>query len=231
MRTSPPSHDKRREIAQTGAEMIASLVPVVGGTIAVALAAALGHTLNKRRESWFTELAEAVEELRDRFDGFDPESLADNDAFVDAVMTATRIVDRTSQREKTNLLRNAALNSAMPGAPDLDIQQLYLALVDDLSPTHMRLLSVLHDPSGWFDRTGLPRPQFALSSSRPALIEAAMPDLAAKGPQMVERFYAALTGGGLVNGSLAGMMTASGAWQPVTTDFANGFLDFVDDPR
>jgi hypothetical protein len=34
---------------------------------------------------------------------------------------------------------------------------------------------------------------------------------------MIERFYAALINDGLVNGALSGMMTAQGAWRPVTT--------------
>jgi uncharacterized protein (DUF697 family) len=64
--TTPPSHSRGRQLAQTSAEMIVNMVPVVGGTIAVALTVALNHTLNKRRERWFTELAEVVDELRDR---------------------------------------------------------------------------------------------------------------------------------------------------------------------
>src|SRR4051794_14742085 len=100
METTPPSPSKGREIAETGAEALLNLVPIVGGTIATALTLALNFKLNARRESWFTELAEAVDELQDRFDGFDPEALAENEAFVDAVVTATRIIDRTSQREK-----------------------------------------------------------------------------------------------------------------------------------
>src|SRR5512132_105524 len=143
--TTPPSYGKGRQLAQTGAEMIVNMVPVFGGTMAVALTVALNHKLNKRRERWFTELAEVVEELRDRFDGFDPESLAENEAVVDAVVTATRIVDRTSQREKSEVLRNALLNSALRPAPDQDIQKLYFALIDDLTPTHMRQLNPLDD--------------------------------------------------------------------------------------
>ena len=212
--------------------MLVNMVPVFGGTIAVALTVALNHTLNKRREQWFTELAEAVDELQQRFDGFDPEALAENEAFVDAVVTATRIVDRTSQREKIEVLRNAVLNSALPTSPDEDVQQLYFRLIDDLTPTHMRLLTLLDDPPGWFDaRPRLQRPNFGMSSNRTALINAAMPDLGGMGPQMIERFYAALTDGGLVNGALSGMMTAQGAWQSVTTEFATRFLAFVRDPR
>jgi hypothetical protein len=86
---------------QTGAEMAANAVPVVGGPIAVLLAVALDYRLNQRRERWFTELAEAVEELQERFDGFHPDALADNDAFVYAVMAPTRIVDHTSQIENS----------------------------------------------------------------------------------------------------------------------------------
>ncbi len=232
MKTTPPSHSKGRQLAQTGAEMLVNMVPVFGGTIAVALTVALNHALNKRREQWFTELAEAVDELQGRFDGFDPDTLAENEAFVDAVVTATRIVDRTSQREKIEVLRNAVLSSALPTAPDEDVQQLYFTLIDDLTPTHLRLLTLLNDPPGWFDaRPQLQRPQFGMSSNRTALINAAMPDLGERGPQMIERFYAALTDGGLVNGALSGMMTAQGAWQSVTTDFAARFLAFLRDPR
>jgi hypothetical protein len=164
---------------QTGAEMAANAVPVVGGPIAVLLAVALDYRLNQRRERWFTELAEAVEGLQERFDGFHPDALADNDAFVDAVMTATRIVDHTSQIEKLGMLRNAVLNSALPTAPDEDVQRLYFTLIDQLTPTHMHLLTLLNDPPGWFEsRPHLQRPQFGMSSSRTGLINAAMPELA-----------------------------------------------------
>jgi hypothetical protein len=188
--------------------------------------------LHKRREQWFTALAEAVEELRERFEGLNPDALADNDAFLDAVVTAARIVDRTSQEEKLDMLRNAVLNSALPTAPEEDVQRLYFTLIDDLTATHMHLLTLLSDPPGWFEnRPDLERPQFGNISNRTALIKAALPGLTEKHPRIIERFYAALTDGGLVNGQLGGMMTAQGAWQPVTTVFASGFLAFLRDPR
>jgi len=211
---------------------LVNLVPVVGGAVATLLTSALNNRLNERRERWFSELAEAVKDLEDRFEGFDPDALADNESFLDAVVTATRTVDRSSQREKIEALRNAVLNSALPSAPEPDIQQLYFALVDDLTPTHLHLLTLLNDPPAWFDhRPELQRPQFAITSNRVALIQAALPELAEKGQQMIERFYKALTDASLVNGPLSGMMTADGAWQPVTTEFAANFLAFIRDPR
>ncbi|MFI9561624.1 hypothetical protein [Nonomuraea endophytica] len=173
-----------------------------------------------------------MEELRQRFDAFDPDALVENESFVDAVMTATQTAFRTSQQEKIEVLRNAVLNSAIPDAPEPDIQQLCLELIDKLTPTHLRLLVLLNDPRGWFGQhPELTRPQFAMSSNRSQLITAALPDLGAKGHAIIERFYAALTDGGLVNGALQGMMTADGAWQAVTTDHGKAFLAFVRDPR
>jgi hypothetical protein len=69
-----------------------------------------------------------------------------------------------------------------------------------------------------------------MSSSRPTLIEHAMPDVAAQGREVMERYYGLLSSGGLVNASLGGMMSAQGAWQAVTTDFGRGFLAFIRDP-
>ena len=100
METTPPSHSKGRELTQSGTETILNLVPVVGGTIATTLTAALNYRPSDRREKWFSELAAAVNELQERFEAFDPETLAENEQFLDAVVTATRTVDRSSQREK-----------------------------------------------------------------------------------------------------------------------------------
>ncbi|MEV4897073.1 hypothetical protein AB0K48_47785 [Nonomuraea sp. NPDC055795] len=232
METKPPAHSKGREITQTVIEMAVNLVPMAGSTIAVALMTGLNRKLNRRRERWLTELAEGVEELRQRFAEFDPDVLVESDAFVDAVMTATQTAFRTSQQEKIEVLRNAVLNSAMPGAPELDIQQLYFEFIDRLTPTHLRLLTLLNDPPVWFDqRPELTRPQFALMSNRGELITAALPELGTNSSAIVARFYAALTDGGLVNGALQGTMSADGAWQSVTTDHGKDFLAFVRDPR
>jgi uncharacterized protein (DUF697 family) len=66
METTPPSHSKGRELTQSGTEAILNLVPVVGGTIATALTLALNYRLNERRERWFSQLAEGVDELQKR---------------------------------------------------------------------------------------------------------------------------------------------------------------------
>lgn len=231
MDMKPPAHSKGRELSNTAIEMVVNLVPTVGGALAVALMTGLNHNLNQRRQQWLTELAEMVEDLQEQIDGLEPETLAQNDVFVDAVVTATQMRLRTSQQEKIEALRNAMLNAALPDAPEADIQQLYLELIDRLTPTHLRLLSLLDEPTRWFhQRPDLKRPEFALTSSRIQLIEAALPELGTKGPEVIERFYVALTDGGLINGPLQGMMTADGAWEPVTTEHGRALLAFIRAP-
>jgi hypothetical protein len=64
-------------------------VPLFGSALAVTLVTVLNWRLNQRCDDLLTGPGEAVEELRERVDDFDLESLAGNDLFVDAVVTAT----------------------------------------------------------------------------------------------------------------------------------------------
>ncbi|RSM64888.1 hypothetical protein DMB66_18400 [Actinoplanes sp. ATCC 53533] len=231
MDTNPPAHSTSREVAQTVAEAGLNLIPGVGGSVAVILMAALNYSVNQRREQWFTQVAEGIAELRDKVDAFDPQALASDDGFLDSVVTATQIAERNSQQVKRAALRNALLNAALPSAPSQEDQQQLFRLIDELTPTHIRLLGLLGDPPGWFDHTGLARPQFAISSNRTALIKAGMPDLAARGDEMITRYYRALEATGLVQAALGGMMSADGAWNPATSTLGQELLAFIRDPR
>lgn len=145
-----------REIVERIAETGAGSVPVVGWVLAVALVTTLNWKLDYRREQWFTRLAEGLEELRERLDGFDPQNLADYDMFVDAVVSATRTVEHTHEAEKLTALRNAVLNAVAPDAPDADTQAVFLNLVDRFTPSHLRLLALWDDPSIWPSATNWP---------------------------------------------------------------------------
>ena len=88
MSTKRPGKSSGREIVGRIGEAAVGSVPLVGNARAVTLVTALNWRLDSRREQWFTRLAEGVEELRERVDGFDLENLADNTLFVDAVVSA-----------------------------------------------------------------------------------------------------------------------------------------------
>src|SRR6266566_6655873 len=100
METKPPGKSTGREIVERAVEAGLGTIPLVGSALAVTFVTALGWRLEERREKWFTELAEGVEELRQRMDGLSVEALAGNDLFTDAVVMATRTVEHTHQAEK-----------------------------------------------------------------------------------------------------------------------------------
>jgi hypothetical protein len=134
MDTAPPGKSTSREIVERIGEAALGSVPLVGAALAVSFVTALGWRLEQRREKWFTQLAEGLEELRQRVEDLDLETLADNDLFVDAVVTATRTVEHTHQEDKISALRNAVLNSVAPDAPDADTQAIFLNLIDRFTP-------------------------------------------------------------------------------------------------
>jgi hypothetical protein len=200
METTPPGKSMGREIVERAAEAALGSVPVVGNALAVTFVTALGWRLEQRREKWFTELAEGVEELRRRVNDLDLEDLASNDLFVDAVVTATRTVEHTHQAEKIEALRNAVLNSVAPGAPDADTQTIILNLIDQFTPSHMRLVALWDDPPAWFASHGIPQPQAAFATSRTVTVEAGLPEMQGR-----QGFYMLVAG----ELSSAGMLTAS----------------------
>lgn len=177
METEPPGRSTGREIAERVAEAALGSVPLVGNALAVTFVTALGWRLEQRRETWFTELAEAVEELRQRTGAPDLEALTGDDRFTDAVVSATRTVEHTQQAEKIEALRNAVLNSVAPGAPDADTQAIIMNLIDRFTPTHLRLLALWDNPPAWFASRGIPQPQGAFATSRTVTIEAGLPEL------------------------------------------------------
>jgi hypothetical protein len=229
MDSRPPSKSTGRQVVERAAEAGLSTVPLVGGALAVAFVAAVSHSLEKRRDEWLAGLAEAVEQLRQRLGDLDLETLADNDLFVDAVVTATRAIEHTHQEEKISALRNAVLNSVAPGAPDADTQAIMLGLVDRFTPSHLRLVTLWDDPPAWFARHGLTPPQGVMAGSRTLTVEAGLPEMKGR-----EDFYLRIAGElgseGMLTASLSGIVSATSMMDRLTTDFGRQFVEFISPP-
>jgi hypothetical protein len=226
MDTTPPGKSTGREIVERAAEAALGSIPLAGAALAVTFVAALNWRLEQRREKWFTELAEAIEELGQRIDDFDLETLADNDLFVDAVVTATRTIEHTHQEEKITALRNAVLNSVAPDAPDADTQAIMLNLVDRFTPSHLRLLALWDDPPAWFASRGLTPPEGGFIGSRTATVEAGLPEM-----QGQKDFYLLLANelqsAGMLTASLMGSVSPMSLMDRLTTDFGRQFVRFI----
>ena len=221
MDTRPPGKSTGRELVERVGEAALGSVPLVGPALAVTFVTALGWRLEQRREQWFTGLAEAVDELGERVDG-----LADDDRFVDAVVTATRTVEHTHHEEKIAALRNAVLNSVAPGAPDVDTQAIFFNLVDRFTPSHLRLLTLWDDPPAWFASHGLTPPEAGYIGSRTKTVEAGLPEM--QGEQALYLLIAGeLQSAGMLTASLMGSVSPTSLMDRLTTDFGRQFVRFI----
>jgi hypothetical protein len=229
MDTTPPGKSTGREIVERIGEAAIGSVPLVGNALAVALVTTLNWRLEQRREQWFTELAEGVEDLRERITEFDLETLADNDLFVDAVVTATRTIEHTHQKEKIAALRNAVLNSVAPDAPDADTQAIFLNLIDRFTPSHLRLLTLWDDPPAWFSSRDLKPPQDVMAGSRTQTVEVGLPEM--QGHKDLYLLIASELGAaGMLTASLPGMVSGTSLMDRLTTDFGRQFVRFISSP-
>lgn len=166
-----------REVVERAVEAALGSVPIAGPALAVTFVTTLGWRLEHRREEWFTHLAEGLEDVRQRMGDLDFKQLAENPTFVDAVITTTRTIGHTHQKEKIAALRNAVLNSVAPGAPDADTQAIFLNLADRYTPSHLRLLTMWNDPPGWFASHGLTAPTGAIAGAMADVVETGLPEM------------------------------------------------------
>jgi len=146
--------DAAREVGRA----IVSAIPVAGGPLQVLFETVFSAPLEKRKQEWLERLADVVNELERRIDGFTPAKLAENQTFITVALQATQVALRNHQEEKLSALRNAVLNSALPNPPEEDQQLIFLRLVDQLTSWHLRVLALFDNPTRWMERHGVVNP-------------------------------------------------------------------------
>lgn len=144
----PSSKDWAHTVTKAGL----SLIPVVGGAAAEFFGTLVAPPLVRRRDEWVRSIAERLHQIEAKVDGFQTDSLVSNEAFLTAFLHASQAAVRSHQQEKLEALRNAVLNVALGRAPDEDLQLIFLNLVDELTPWHLRVLSLFKRPPGSFQK-------------------------------------------------------------------------------
>jgi hypothetical protein len=227
---NPPEKSTSREIVEKAVEGAVGMVPIVGSPLAAAFALAMGWSYNKRMQLWFEDVAEAIRELQDAAEDWPAlEDLRENDVFVDAVVHASRAAQATHQEEKLRALRNGVLNSIAPDAPSVDEQARFFRLVDELTPSHLRLLNFLQDPGAAFAAAGLDRPSLMMGG-RMTLLEM-LPDFRGRPREWIDLLAKDLTDAGLTNyGGLHTTQTGDSLWLPATSGLGSRLLAFVTAP-
>ena len=170
-------------------------------------------------------LIQRLQELRERLEDFDPRDLQGNEAFVTTVLATSILAIKTHQAEKLESFRHAIVNSVLPGAPDEFEQMTFLRYIDELTPLHVRVLTLLDDPRGWFDRHGIPQPNF-MSAGIGAVLDPGVPELGGRKDQVLTDLGAR----GLTVGTNPGVASADSIWSQHTTPLGRAFLAFITAP-
>jgi hypothetical protein len=94
-------------------------------------------------------VARAIEEITNR-KALSAESLQNNDSFISFLYQATIVALKNHQREKINALRNAIVGSVTSEQISEDLKFQFLRYIDDLSVTHLSMLTCLNKQAGQF---------------------------------------------------------------------------------
>lgn len=200
------------------------MIPFVGSGAAEVFSWFVKEPLERRRDEWMEEVGEQLRRLADQF-GIDLAELQKNDAFVDTVMQATHIAMRNRHADKRAALRNAILNSGLPDAPEESLRQMFLHWVDVLTPWHLKVLTLFHDPRKAWKAGRL------MVCGLSQVLETVAPELGGK-REFYDQVWRELWSAGLVDTeSLHGMMSGDGALQRRTSDLGRDFLRFIAEPQ
>lgn len=225
----PPQQSSAAKWSGTLVEAGASAIPLLGGPLAVAIATVFGYAYGRRVDKWREDLTSTVQYLIDHR-GVSVEDLADDDEFLDAVATATRVAATTSSEQKRQFLRNALTNIGLGHAPDADKQAVYLRYIEELTPSHMRLLEFMNDPPGYCSRHEVPWTYNGMMGGLGTIVDAALPDLAADKP-FLDTLAGDLTTFGLISSpGFNTIMSATGLAAGRGTPKGTEFITFISAP-
>ena len=225
-----PNTKTAGDVAREVGKAVISAIPGAGGPLQVAFENVFSAPMEKRKQAWLEQLASVVEEVQVRVKELTPEKLASNEVFVTVAMQASQVAIRNHQQAKLEALRNAVLNAALPNAPDDNEQMIFLRLVDQLTPLHLRTLTLLDNPRTWMEKHQVPNPGWGMGGVS-TVIEHCLPDLRGQ-RDIYDQLIRDLQADGLIGqGQFVHVtMTGGGMVESRTTDRAKRFIKYISAP-
>lgn len=203
--------------------------PIAPGVAAEMFSFIITPPLEKRRDEWLVALAEGLVGVQEQVEELSLERLSENEAFVTVVLKASHLAMRSHQQEKLEALRNAVLNSALPNAPEDDLQLIFLDLVDTLTAWHLRILRLFDNPLKWAEQNQRTLPVGWGAASTGQVLLQAYPELRGN-DELQNKIIKDLSMHDLAEIPRS-MMTSRGAHESRTTGFGKQFLQFISTPR
>jgi hypothetical protein len=204
-------------------------IPVVGGSVTELMSFVITPSVARRRDQWLKDLADGLDQLEAKVEGFQIADLQGNESFVSAVIEASKTAIGTHKKEKHEALRNALLNIALRRSPEEDQQQIFLRYIEELTAWHIKFLALFQDPPRLLAAKEIKTNYYIGAGSQ--VLEDVYPELSDK-RELYDQIATDLDARGLIGGTafLHGSMSAQGMVSKRTTPLADAFLAFVSEP-
>jgi hypothetical protein len=227
--TDSPPEETRADALHRGIRATAGSVPVVGAAAVEVFEEFFPSPINRRTREWLESLASRVRQLEQAHPEISIDELARNPAFQTLVIRSTEVAIRNHQAGKLEALRNAVLNAVLSENIDDAQTEMYMALVDRLTPWHLKILDLFNNPIAWESRNqrNLPR---NMMGGREITLLAAFPELEGRRTfydQIIRDLY---SNGLLATDSIRTVVTQAGLLQSITTESGKQFLRFITAP-
>lgn len=206
-----------------------STLPVAGSFASEIFNMVISTPLEKRKERWMVSIVEGLEELQEKVDGFNVESLSQNELFISILNRTSQLAISNHQEEKVTALRNAVMNTALNIKIDENEQMMFLNLIDSITPWHMKLIDYFYDPRERFKENNIKPTEYMMGSPVSPLVEF-YPELVNR-DDLINLLVKELYNDGILNiKDLNVSMTSNGMYEPRLTEYGKRFLSFIKEP-
>lgn len=206
---------------------IATANPLLAiGGATVVFGSIMNPIINGWRNKWFDDLYTDFKKLEGKVDGFNWEEQLKKPEVAGVLIETTLSAIKTANEEKRELLRNAVLNIALGTNIEEDIRAIILRLIDEMSPTHVKILRYFENPQKCCDEKKVNYASITATGDG-ALLLKAYPEF---GDGKSGIFFKDLQNGGLLpTGEWLNVMGGN-FLKPKITNLGKQFLQLVTSP-
>lgn len=209
---------------------VISSMPVLGSAASEIFNMVIVAPLEKRKEKWMLKIAESLEELQNKVDGFDVHKLCNNELFVSVLNRASQLALSNHQEEKILALKNAVMNTALNISIDENEEMMFLNLIDVMTPWHLKIIFYFDNPKERFEEISIKPTEYMMGS--PVLpLQEFYPELKSRN-DFINLIVNDLYNRGIFSiGDLNCIMSSSGMYVSRLTEFGRRFFDYIKEPQ
>jgi hypothetical protein len=143
-----PAIETAGDKAHRVARALIGAIPLFSGTALELFNWLVVPPIEKRKAKWMIKVSEAINELQAKYD-LEIEQLREDEHFISILIYTSNLAIKNHQDEKINALKNTLINSATNKSIAEDLQFVFLNLIDEFTPTHLKILYNMHAGFCW----------------------------------------------------------------------------------